>query len=140
MSFKEKIAWISLVTTALVWGGFYGFMLATRGRYPGTVYFVGFFAAVTVQAVLAAGAAIVSAALAPRDATAAADERDRAIARGAYAIAYPILLILLLCVVGSIHLGANPVQMAYAIIGAIVLAEIVHYGAQIAGYRRGWHG
>ncbi|AJP72759.1 hypothetical protein [Sphingomonas hengshuiensis] len=138
MSFKEKIAWISLVTTVLVWGGFYGFMLATYGRYPGAVYFTGFFAAVTAQAVLAAGAAIVTALLAPRDATAAADERDKAIARRAYTIAYPILLVLLLGVVASIHLGANPVQMAYAIIAAIVVAEIVHYGAQIAGYRRGY--
>ncbi len=30
MSFKEKIAWISVITTALVRGGYFGFMLRDR--------------------------------------------------------------------------------------------------------------
>ena len=33
------------------------------------------------------------------------------------------------------HLGATPRDMTYEIMGAIVIAEIVHYGAQIIGYR-----
>lgn len=140
MPFKEKVAWISVVTTVLVWGVYFGFMAVTRGRYPGPVYFAAFFAAMIVQAILASAAAIVSAVLAPADASAGSDERDKAIARRAYAIAYPVLLVLVVCVAASIHFGAQPVAMAYGIMGAIVIAEIAHYGAQIAGYRRGWHG
>jgi hypothetical protein len=137
MSFKEKIAWISVVTTVLIWGGYFGFMAATGGRYPGPVYFVGFIGAMIVQAILVTVASIVTAVVAPADASAGSDERDRAISRQAYALAYPVLLALVFCVAGSVHFGVRPVGMAYGIMGAIVIAEIVHYAAQIAGYRRG---
>uniref|UniRef100_UPI0035CBFDCB hypothetical protein n=1 Tax=uncultured Sphingomonas sp. TaxID=158754 RepID=UPI0035CBFDCB len=140
MPFREKIAWISVATTIVIWGGFFGFMAVTRGQYAGPVYLVGFVGAVIVQAILVTVASIVTALLAPRDASAGSDERDRTIARRSYAIAYPVLLTLVVCVVASLHLGASKIDMAYGIMGAIVIAEIVHYGAQIAGYRRGWHG
>lgn len=138
MPFKEKIAWISVITTVLVWGSYFGFMLATGGKLHGAVYFMGFIGAVIVQAVLAAGAAIITAVLAPADATAGSDERDKDIARRAYALAYPVLIVLVFCVAGSVHLGFDKIDMAYGIMGAIVIAEIVHYAAQIAGYRRGY--
>ena len=48
-----------------------------------------------------------------------------------------MLIGLVFCVAGSVHLGFDRIDMAYAIMGAIVIAEIVHYAAQIAGYRRG---
>ena len=137
MPFKEKIAWVSVVTTVLVWGGFFGTMAATGGHLPGKVYMVGFFGAAVVQAVLAAVAAIVIAVMAPKDASAASDERDKTIARRSYAIAYPVLLTLIVCVAAGLHLGFNARDMAYGIMGAIVIAEIVHYGAQIVGYRMG---
>ena len=135
MPFREKIAWISVVTTIVIWGGFFGFMAVTRGQYHGAVYMVGFFGAMILQAVLVAAAAIVTAILSPKEASASRDERDKMIALRAYAFAYPVLLSLVLCVVASLHLGIGPVGMAYGILGAIILAEIVHYGAQIAGYR-----
>lgn len=137
MPFKEKIAWISVVTTILVWGGYFGFMLATGGKLHGSVYFAGFFGAVVAQTILMVIAAIVTAALAPADASAGTDERDRNIARRAYALAYPVLIVLVICVAGSVHLGFDRIDMAYGIMGSIVIAEIVHYAAQIAGYRRG---
>ncbi len=140
MPFKEKIAWISVVTTILVWGSYFGFMAATGWRHPGPVYFAGFIGAVIVQTILVTIASIVTAILSPRDASAGSDERDRAISRRAYAFAYPVLLTLVVCVAASMHFGVRAVGMAYGIMGAIVIAEIVHYGAQIAGYRRGWHG
>ena len=137
MSFKEKIAWISVITTALVWGGYFGFMLATGGKLYGPAYLAGFIGAVIVQTILMIAAAIVTAVLAPADASAGIDERDRDIARRAYAFAYPVLLELVVCVAASVHFGVHAVGMAYGIMGAIVIAEIVHYAAQIAGYRRG---
>lgn len=140
MPFREKIAWISVSTTVLIWGSFFGFMAATHGRYPGMLYVAGFVGAVMTQAILVAVASIVTALLAPRDASAASDERDRTIARRSYAIAYPVLLTLVVCVAASLHMGMTAIGMAYGIMGAIVIAEIVHYGAQIVGYRRGWHG
>lgn len=137
MPFKEKVAWISAVTTILVWGSYFGFMAATGGRMPGPVYMTGFVGAVIVQIVLMVIASIVTAVLAPSDASAGSDERDRTVSRRAYAFAYPVLLSLVVCVAASVHLGVSAHAMAYEIMGAIVVAEIVHYGAQIVGYRRG---
>ncbi len=138
MPFKEKIAWISVVTTILVWGAYFGFMAATGGRMPGPVYLVGFVGAVIVQTILVVVASIVTAVLAPKDASAASDERDKEISRRAYAIAYPVLLSLVVCVAACLHLGFSARDMAYGIMAAIVVAEIVHYGVQIVGYRRGY--
>jgi len=138
MPFKEKIAWISVSSTILVWGGYFGFMLATAGKLHGAVYFIGFMAAVIAQTILMIAAAPITAVLAPADANAGADERDRDIGRRAYALAYPVLITLVICVAGSVHLGFDRIDMAYGIMGAIVIAEIVHYAAQIAGYRRGY--
>ena len=138
MPFKEKIAWISVVTTMLVWSGYFGFMLMTGGKLHGAVYFAGFIGAVIVQTVLMIVAATVTAVMALGDASAGSDERDKDIARRAYALAYPVLIGLVICVAGSVHLGFDKIDMAYAIMGAIVIAEIVHYAAQIAGYRRGY--
>ncbi|NYT40396.1 hypothetical protein HZY97_06490 [Sphingomonas sp. R-74633] len=138
MPFKEKIAWISVITTILVWGGYFGFMLVTGGKLHGAVYFGGFIAAVIAQTILMIVAATVTAVLAPADAGAGSDERDRDIARRAYALAYPVLIALVICVAGSVHLGFDKIDMAYGIMGSIVVAEIVHYAAQIAGYRRGY--
>jgi uncharacterized membrane protein len=138
MPFKEKIAWISVVTTVLVWGGYFGFMLATGGQLHGAVYFMGFIGAVIVQTILMVIAATVTAVLARADANAGSDERDRDIARRAYALAYPVLITLVICVAGSVHLGFSKIDMAYGIMGSIVIAEIVHYAAQIAGYRKGY--
>lgn len=140
MPFKEKIAWISVVTTILVWGGYFGFMAATGGRMDGHVYLAGFVGAVIIQAILVAIASIVTAVMAPKDASAGSDERDREISRRAYSLAYPVLLTLIVCVAASLHAGATARDMAYEIMGAIVIAEIVHYGAQIVGYRSGRHG
>ena len=135
--FKEKIAWIALTSTVVIWGCYFGFMGFTRSQLPGRVYFLGFFGAVVVQAFVVVGAAIVTALLAPKDASAARDERDRAIGRRAAAFAYPVLITLVLCVAAGLHMGLSARGMAYGIMGAIVLAEIVHYGAQIVGYRAG---
>jgi hypothetical protein len=137
MPFKEKIAWISVVTTILVWGGYFGFMAATLGQIHGAVYMVGFVGAVIVQTIMVVIASIVTAVLAPRDASAGSDERDKDISRRAYSLAYPVLLTLIVCVAASMHFGMTPRDMAYEIMGAIVIAEIVHYGAQIVGYRKG---
>ena len=137
MPFKEKIAWIAVITMILVWGSYFGFMAATGGREPGSLYMAGFAGAVVLQVILIIIASIVTAVMSPKDASASSDERDKEISRRAYAIAYPVLLSLVVCVAACLHLGFTARDMAYSIMGAIVIAEIVHYGAQIAGYRRG---
>jgi O-antigen/teichoic acid export membrane protein len=140
MPFKEKIAWISVVTTILVWGSY--FAAAVRAAMTGgvphpTIYMAGFTAALIIQTILMVIATTVTAVLAPKDASAASDERDKEISRRAYSMAYPVLLGLIVCVAASVHFGATPWDLVNGMMAAIVIAEIVHYGAQIVGYRQG---
>jgi hypothetical protein len=137
MPFREKMAWLSVTTTVVVWGAYFTFLLTTARHLPGPAQFGGLLAAVIVQTGLVTVGAIVSAVLSPKDASAASDERDKAVSRRAYALAYPVLLSLIVCVAASMHFGVDAKGMTYGIMAAIVIAEIVHYGAQIVGYRRG---
>ncbi len=140
MSFKEKVAWISVVTTILVWGTYFVFAVraaATGGVPHPVIYMAGFTAALIIQTILMMIATTITAVLAPREASAASDERDKEISRHAYAIAYPVLLSLIVCVAASVHFGATRWGLVNGMMAAIVVAEIVHYGAQIVGYRRG---
>lgn len=141
MPFKEKIAWISITTTVIVWGTYFFFAIrtvATGGVPHPAVYMASFTAALIVQGIMATIAAIIAAVLAPKDASAADDERDKAVARRACGIAYVVLISLIVCVSATVHFGATPWDLVNGMIGAIVIAEIVHYAAQIAGYRRGY--
>ena len=142
MPFKEKIAWISIVTTILVWGTYFTVVVigALNGQPIGREHMIGFLGATVIQVALVVIASIVTAVTAPKDASAGSDERDKAIARNSYARAYPVLLVGVVIVAASMHFGATPRDMAYEIMAAIVVAEIVHYAAQIVGYRSGRHG
>ncbi|MBN8807038.1 MAG: hypothetical protein J0I47_02185 [Sphingomonas sp.] len=142
MPFKEKIAWISVITTLAVWGIYFAFLLSAvaSGRGPDHGHMIGFFGAVVIQVLLIIVASVITAATAPKDASAGSDERDKAIARGSSAIAYPVLLSGVVLVAASMHLGLTAPGMAYGIMAAIVIAEVVHYGAQIVFYRSGRHG
>ena len=137
MPFREKIAWLSVTTTVIVWGAYFAFLLTTARHLPPPAQFGGFFAAVVVQTILVIAGSIVTSVLSPKDAGAPSDERDKAVSRAAYALAYPVLLSLIVCIAASLYLGVDAKGMTYEIMAAIVIAEIVHYGAQIVGYRRG---
>lgn len=135
MPFREKIAWVALagiiVASVLYFGN-----LATHDA-PNS-YFVGLFVAVTVvQAIITAAASIVVAVLAPRDARAPRDERDREVARlAAGQTYYPLLIGVMLSAV-TIHFGNSLFGMLNTLLGVIMAAEALRFALQIAAYRRG---
>jgi len=66
------------------------------------------------------------------------DERDRLIELRSSAVAYYVLMAGM-CVVGvMMPFGAQGWEIVHAALLAIVVAEIVHYGLVVVGYRRGW--
>ena len=92
-----------------MWGGYFGFVAVTGGaRCPGRSIWSAFVGAVIVQTILVVVASIVTAVMAPKDASAGSDERDREIcARAPIRIAYPVLLTLIVCVAASMHFGRD---------------------------------
>ena len=152
MPYREKTAWISVVTTLLIWG-FYSSQaippLLAGSADAGD--FVGLLIGCTIlsivfQIVLTVAAALMN----PGDAEVAADERERLFELKASRIAYLIASTLAATVAvsspfliaASPHLfPANPLGsavlvMANGILFALFVAELIRAGVQIFHYRR----
>jgi hypothetical protein len=137
MSFREKSAWISLISISFVsllylphipWTLTPG---ASRAGFHGLIYCV--LALVVIEVV----AHLTIALRAPRDGGIRPDERDQMIALKALRIgAYVYALGSMLAVV-TIHLGANQFALGYLVVLALAIAEIVNYSARVVYYRRG---
>jgi hypothetical protein len=80
---------------------------------------------------------VVVAILAPRDAQAPRDERERLIALKATSLAAYVYALLSLSSVSLIHVGANQIGLAYCILFSFIVAEVVNYAARVVYYRRG---
>ncbi len=151
MSYREKSAWVSLVSTLLIWGGYFvalfrGLLSGQAGLMSFAGLFVGcIFLVVVVQVVLAILIALQS----PSEAEAAPDERERRIddqaGRRAYWVLSSLTLTLVLCLPVALLLwpafrqGPGPQGLMLAASGvflAITLAEVVRSASQVLDYRR----
>ncbi len=131
MSFREKIAWISLLSMSGIYG-YYFWSVAHVG--PGSVGLLGTIVAlVVVQTVLTVAVAVFS----PRDARAPRDERDRAIELHATRFSYAALAGSIACVC---FFGAFKPPILFstnALLFVLVVAEVLRSACQVAQYRRG---
>lgn len=137
MSFRETSAWITLVTVAICFGVYFGSILtgAVSPRGFGTFHLL--LICVAALVVLQIGAHVVAAALAPKDARAPRDERERLIAWRAQSIGYYVLMVGVVGLGAPGHLG-HPVPdlLNFALLDVVVAALVVAV-AQIVLYRRG---
>lgn len=135
MSFREKSAWISVLSMLGIYG-FYFWSVMHRGHANG-FYFGGLLetiiALVIVQVVLLVAVSILS----PKDAKAPRDERDKLIELRSMRVAYSGLAtgIAMACFFGAF----NPplVFNTNALLFILVTAEIMRSACQIAQYRLG---
>lgn len=152
MSFREKTAWISLVTTLLIWGQY--FARVTERVWAGESdagTFIGLFVGTTITAVVVQVVlTIVIAVIQPAEANAAADERERLIELKSSHAAYALLsvLVVTLAIATPFLIGVGPqvfagstatsgvVLTANAMIFALVLAELLRSLWQIVLFRR----
>lgn len=153
MTFREKMAWVSLIVTGAVWG-FYFFQLfgAVRGGGADGALLAGLFGAcVVVIVVLHVVLAIAAAVVAPKEADAPADERERMVELKSTNIAYAVLcigvvgMVLSTPLVASVSLHTVPgdrtgdaiLVMANGVLLALVAAELVRSAGQIVYFRLG---
>ena len=140
MSFREKSAWISLVSLVLVFGGYFsyiGMVLAGLARYRFALFplMVGVFIIAEVMLHL------VIAAQSPRDARTPKDEREQLIELKATRAAFYVLLVSAFASIGTAHLRLSDPDdrlwlMMQAILFSIVFAEVVKFARQIALHRQ----
>jgi len=144
MSFREKSAWVCLVSTLVVFVPY--FLLVAIIDSAGALQMaaiVGLLvAAIFFQGTLAAAAMIVVAIFSGAD---TADERDRAIDLRAFRNGYFVLSISVVTAIFVMifpppswapHLTVPLVSQVF--FGCFVAAEVVKYATQVVSYRRGY--
>ena len=72
----------------------------------------------------------------PGEARTPKDERERLIELRATRVAFPVLLFGTFAAIGILHFPPGKWVMAHAVLLAIVVAELVKFGAQVVCYRR----
>jgi hypothetical protein len=135
MSFREKSAWISMLSMLAIYG-FYFWSVIHAGPQPGGFHFGGLLetiiALVIVQTVLTVAVAIFK----PAEAKAPRDERDKLIELRAMRVAYSGLAtsVALACFFGAFD---PPIVFnTNALLFILVTAEILRSACQIIQYRR----
>ena len=153
MAFREKILWSSLLITLAIWGWYFlGFVNALRaGHFDQGAATGSFVGTVVLLVIVQIIAAIVLAVFTGKSAGDPADDREKAFALAAYKPAYLTLsaAVATLMITGPVLMrialewtpappnDLAPIVLGNALLAAIVLAELVHSGAQIVRFRMG---
>ena len=138
MSFREKSAWITLVSILLVsclFGLHFPWGSLTPQPSPWILRAIG--TCLVIFLVIEVTAHVVLYLRYPKEARTPRDERERLIDLKAVRIAASVYEILSFAAIFSIHFGANGIAVACLVLLAFVIAEIVNYVTRILYYRRG---
>lgn len=138
MSFRERSAWITLVSVIPCFGVYFGSIAAGAVSPRGFGAFHLFLLCVAALVVLQCGLHFVASLIAPGDGRAPLDERERLIAWRAQSFGYQVLMVGVLLLGAPVHLGhpSPPELMNYALL-AIVVSVLTVAVAQIVMFRRG---
>jgi hypothetical protein len=136
MSFREKTAWISLLSMSGIYG-FYFWSVVRAGHQAGAFPIGGLLGTVVALVIVQVVLNIAVAIFAPREAKAPRDERDRLIELRATRVAYAGLAtsVALACLFGAF---TPPIVFnTNALLFLLVTAEVLRSACQVIQYRRG---
>jgi hypothetical protein len=136
MSFREKSAWISVLSISGIYG-FYFWSVIHAGPNSTGFHFGGLLMTVVALVVLEVGLHIAAAIFNPKEAQAPRDERDKLIELRSMRVAYSGLAtgIAFACFFGAF---TPPIIFnANSLLFILVTAEILRYACQVIQYRRG---
>jgi hypothetical protein len=138
MSFREKSAWITLVTVVVCFGLYFG---ALAGGWIERFSMASFHYAIiciVALSVLQIVLHIVAAILNPKDARAPRDEREKMFESRSHALGYYLLVIWMLGILVAVHFPTvRKLDVVYlAMLGLVVTTAVVAI-AQIIQFRRG---
>jgi hypothetical protein len=137
VSFREKSAWIALVSVLACFGAYFGAILTGRvsGRGTDTLHLlltcvVGF---AVLQALLTVAASLTT----PKDSRSARDEREQLIQTRSHTVGYYVLLVLVLGLAIPAHVGHPATDLLNFALLDVVIAGLAVSVAQIVMFRRG---
>lgn len=136
MSFREKSAWISLLSVSAIYG-YYFMSLVRSGSHAGGSAFGGLLGTIAALVIVQVALTVAVAIYKPNDAKEPRDERDRLIGLRATRFAYATLAtsvafaIFFACFNPPIRFNVN------ALLFILVVSEALRNASQIFQYRRG---
>jgi len=136
MSFREKAAWIGLVSAVVCFGVYFGAIALHRisGRGPSAMHLMALCAAAYVA--LQGGLTFVAARATP-GAGAPPDERERLIQARSHTLGFYLLMVLVVALGVPFHIGhPAPDLLNFAMLDVVIAGCAVSI-AQIIMYRRG---
>ena len=136
MSFREKSAWISVLSMSGIYGFYFWSVIHDRPK-AGGFHFLGLLETIIALVVLQVVLTVAVAIFTPNEAQAPRDERDKLIELRAMRIAYAGLAtsVALACFFGAFQ---PPIVFnTNALLFILVTAEILRSACQIVQYRRG---
>jgi hypothetical protein len=144
MSFREKAAWITLVSVLLCFGIYFGTVFTHWLHMDGPSNGWLFVLCVGGFVVLQIGLGLAARWTTPRDGLSPRDEREQLIRARSHTIGYYVLVVLVLLLGLPLHLGqafGHPVaahqMMLYAFLDVVITGLVVSI-AQIVMFRRGF--
>lgn len=138
MSYRERSAWVALITYGLVFGGYFFTLWQGWEDAYGQGLSIGLmFGAVVTLVVVAAVLNIAIALFSPKEANAPADERETLIDLKAERISSYTLSVGVVCLIGALLIGWNAYLVANLLLASLVISELVKAFAQIAYFRAG---
>jgi uncharacterized membrane protein len=137
MSFREKSAWITLVTVLVCFGAYFGAiatgLVSARGFDTLHLFLMCVVGLVLLQIVLT----IIAAVTTPKDGRAPRDERETLIQLRSQSLGYSVLVMLVLALFIPGHLGYTMIDIMNFALLDVVLAVLTVAVAQIVMFRRG---
>ncbi len=139
MSFREKSAWVTLVSVLLCFGVYFGTVLPRWARGDTGTSFWLLASCVHAFVLLQLGLQLAAWWTTPKDGRSQRDERERMIQARSHTIGYYLLAVLVLAIGVPMHLGHMhaPQLMTFALLDLVVTALVVSV-AQIVMFRRGF--
>ena len=137
MSFREKSAWITLITVLVCFGVYFGSIVTGLVRPYGLHSLHLLLVCIVALVVLQLGLGAIAARTTPRDGKAPRDEREILIQARSHTIGYYLLMVLVLDLGIPAHTGMGVFVMMNVVVLDIVLAVVVVAIAQIVMFRRG---
>jgi len=141
MSFREKSAWITLMTVLACFGAY--FVELFGGFAGGNHHFGGLqsihllLVSVLALAVLQIALTAIAALTTPKDGRGPADERERMIQLRSQSLGYHVLMVLAVGLFAPAFFGHRGVEMANFALLAVVISALTVSVAQIVMFRRG---
>ena len=141
MSFREKSAWITLVTVLACFGAYFaelfGGLSGHNHHFGGLQSLHLLLLSVLALAILQIALTLVAALTTPKDGRGPADERERMIQLRSQSLGYHVLMVLAVGLFAPAFFGHRGVEMANFALLAVVIAALTVSVAQIVMFRRG---